>query len=153
MGITVIGIDPGVRTGIAVLRAEEKAGWRMEISILAASACSPEHLKREGQKFDLAVVEVPEAYPGSQVRVSDIIDLAFLSGQLLERVPAHKKMQVQPKKWKGQLPKTIHHERILKELPSLKELLGQFKKTDHEHIIDAAGLALYGIHKETENDR
>lgn len=170
--VSVIGIDPGRRTGYACLTGTTTAdgfsfvhlhsehirplqvGGYEEISYYASVG--------EMLRPDLVVVELPEVYPGLTPRASDIVSLAFIAGRALEKctreVQAVERTKVPellvlPKQWKGQVPKHIHHQRMFDKYPWLPLAVSGFKKMDQEHVIDAIGLAIYGMEHLTKNER
>lgn len=88
------------------------------------------------------VVEMPRIYPTSNG--NDIVDLAFMAGALLARGMEYGEgFVVYPHQWKGNVPKDIHNNRMLAAMPELETSLAQFLKSKREHIIDAAGIALW----------
>jgi hypothetical protein len=50
-----------------------------------------------------------------------------------------------PSDWKGSVPKSIHHKRILARLRVSEEALAHIPKGQQQHVIDAAGLALWAV--------
>lgn len=144
----IIGIDPGERhTGLVLFRGGQVQKVKLlsrKHKDLALNVCvQVDELK--DFIFDChggrLAVEIPRIYPDSPVRVNDIIRLAFVAGALAGT--SERSLVVEPRIWKGTTPKKIHNERILKVLPELREFLARCPKGKQEHIIDAAGLALW----------
>lgn len=76
-----------------------------------------------------------------RARTSDIEDLLIATGRIIERYGSH--TLVRPAEWKGQVPKKIHHARILEKLTlAEKELLKSLTKGALKHIMDAIGIGL-----------
>lgn len=134
--MNLIGIDPGKHgSGIAAridgklvaefLRSGEKSGFLHEA--------------------DAVCYEKPQIYSSIQsADPNDLIDLVLCS--LLTIAPQMPKkcafFAVQPKNWKGQIPKKAHHAQLLK-LPEVREIAEQFPKTLRHNVIDAIGILFF----------
>ena len=96
-----------------------------------------------------AIIEKPQVYAETKskgVRSSDIVNLSIAVGRLVERFQSVE--LVLPGQWKGQLPKKIHHERILAQLTSGERgLLDGMKQKELVHVLDAVGLGLYYLNR------
>ncbi len=153
MKVTV-GIDPGINcTGVAVFwgsylsnvfLAQRVKKAPLNKNIIIQLDCLDSNLP---EKVDVIVIEKPKIYPSSPVRSGDILDLAVMAGALARVRPYAEVVFVEPANWKGSVPKKIHNERIKKEIPELQKHLREYSQTKHEHIIDAAGQALWQIKK------
>lgn len=96
----------------------------------------------KGTRTALCVIEKPQVYKATRVRNRDIEDLLFSAGRIAERHGSY--VAYLPSQWKGQVPKHVHHARILSELTEHeKACLEGFTKTERGHIVDAIGLGLY----------
>lgn len=96
------------------------------------------------------ILEVPRAYPGSPVPPNDLIDEAvagsIIAGAIQQTFPGSVIILVHPnntteagrKGWKGQVPKPIHHRRIVDRLrPAELKLLLDKKPDLIEYIAKA----------------
>ena len=146
----VVGIDPGVRcSGVAELENDRVVNvWPLERRSTTLSANITQQcqdlaaaLGASLSGYDVVAVELPTVYPGSPVRPSDLIEIAAVAGALAATVPADLIEIVEPRRWKGSVPKDVHNRRMIEKMPELRELLGQYKRQLHEHMVDAAGLA------------
>lgn len=125
-------VDPGVSYYAA-------AYWRdKELSFVGLLPIEDKGMAR----LPLCVIEKPQVYKATRVRNRDIEDLLFAAGRIAERHDSY--VAYLPSQWKGQLPKAVHHARILSELTEHeKTCLEGFTKTERGHIVDAIGLGLY----------
>lgn len=154
----VIGIDPGINyTGVAVLHR------RVELVYLAKRVNSKLNSNVFNQAAQLqsalldffrhrlivgkvvsAAIERPQDYPGSPVRVRDLLDLALLAGVLGSSTPYTSMSNIYfptPREWKGGVGKSVHNQRILDKTPELEPMLKPYPRGQWEHIIDAVGIA------------
>lgn len=152
----MIGIDPGINfTGVAIL---DDSGRATAVNLIERKYFKlAENMQQQAAElreflylgYALSVVELPRIYPHKPQRANDQMDLAFMAGGLLSAA-SMRSIQVKiatPHEWKGTTPKNIHNRRVLREVKNLEALLEPYKKTTHEHIIDAAGLALWALGK------
>jgi len=179
----ILGIDPGVaKIGLAVVSGSSRTAtdflWagvakgKTNLRTIRSLWFELAHIKvHYGTKITGIVIEGQEYYLTDQERKSkpeDLIKVAFMAGAAAgictnafgsEDLPIKCPL---PKEWKGNVPKHIKQERILKELniPVLKHVGrgGKFpvpkptmmvrnNVTDScwYDILDAAGLALWGL--------
>ena len=117
---------------------------------------------------DLVVVEGQEIYVGkSKARHSDILSLAQAAGVCLGLLAhCYPSLLPKPKEWKGEVPKQTHQSRVLQKLhgdwtwekigsqkdgycnvTSAPSHLSTLNKTAWKHVIDAIGLACWGLSK------
>lgn len=86
------------------------------------------------------VVEIPRVYPKDPRKGNDLIDLAAagmrLAGQIEASCIGHVVLTtVFPRQWKGQIPKPIHHSRMITKLsPIEKDILLALKPDLDQHI-------------------
>lgn len=151
----VTAIDPGLTAGWAqfddgrlVIAGTFKDG--QEWPVIRAFAYDKQAL----------VIEVPRIYPGnSKGDPNDILELAMRAGEIcgyFRDVNNLTITKVYPRTWKGQVPKEIHHGRILAQLdPAEVKVLEphrkRFTKTnphglDH-NMLDAIGLGLWFLQR------
>ena len=157
----ILGIDPGKNfTGAVFLKNSEVVSTRLMVKW---SSDISKNLSNQVAELEdwfthtfgvlsvgevLAIVEAPRIYPNSPVRANDQMDLSLMAGAFAAVTGSYKCVTtklVTPREWKGTVKKEVHNERILKKMPSLLPFLEGYPKTKQEHIIDAAGLALYGL--------
>lgn len=80
-----------------------------------------------------------------------MINISILSGILLQSIRWDRVSLPYPRDWKGQVPKTIHNQRIIASLDQQSrdrlDLVGVPAGKKH-NVIDAIGLAKWGIQNE-----
>lgn len=163
--INVLGVDPGLTgTGFCVMRSDGKI---LEIGTLYAedgpvadriyAIASELESILTFEEIDLLVLELPEHWVSTtNVKVAAesgaLVKLSMITGAILYAVKSSKSFTAnskvllpEAKKWKGQLPKEVMKNRLIKKYPELK-------KVGSSHTIDAVGLAEYGVstYKKTE---
>lgn len=137
----VLGIDPGLDTGWCVVD-----GQRIVSCGLGETWPS--------SKFDLAVIERPHVYrPGKnkkQVDPNDLITLAIQVGEYKRQVSLSGTpvKLVEPGTWKGQVPKEIHHARIIADLSpedaaTVVQGLARVAESKAHNVLDGVALALW----------
>jgi hypothetical protein len=99
---------------------------------------------------DTAIIERPTHYPGTDA--NDLIILAERAGQLQGWCDARgiKWEMVEPRTWKGSVPKPIHNKRVEAKLTQ-----GELYLLDHcgcakrqrNNVVDAIGLGLWKIRR------
>lgn len=116
---------------------------------------------------DTVVIESQKYYADSPTPARDLITLAHVSGGLEGQVHiitgGVRVLVVEPRAWKGSVPKRIHQARVLKrfgipfeqlsdycrpvESSELRDIDGhaEVNPGDWKHICDAIGLAEYGL--------
>lgn len=133
----IAGVDPGRRSGLALVAAGRIVGaWtldgdELEAQIVALAA----HASR-------VAIETPRAYPGSPVRAQDLVRLARRAQAMataLEGAGVAVTL-VEPRSWKGTLPKKTFHGRIRRALDA--QDWTTYDKLS-EHAKEAVGLALW----------
>lgn len=148
---SVIGIDPGKRTGAAVF-------WQNDL-------WSAFYFDRS-KAFDelpivpflpvIIIIEKPWIYPLGLGKgdPNDLIDLAIFAGEIAgwyrARLAGVEIVFVAPRTWKGTVPKAIHNERVLAALTADERKIlpkhARAKGFDH-NMIDAVGLALWQLER------
>jgi hypothetical protein len=91
------------------------------------------------------VLELPQIYGGGRGGVaSDIIDLATIVGGVAAAVGGYVQTFYRPREWKGQVPKEIHHPRIIAALqPGEMAAVRLCRPASLMHNVwDAVGLGL-----------
>lgn len=153
-----IGVDPGLRcTGISIFlgsvlvfaaavenpnTGRGPAAWRALADLVAKQAIlDPAIPVKE------VVVEKMVSYPGSPVKVDDLMELVGVTGAVVSAIPlAVRYTSYEPREWKGQVPKKIHNSRTLAKLTQAeKSLLVDIDPVLVNNAIDAVGLVLFRI--------
>jgi hypothetical protein len=150
----IMGVDPGRHAGIAALdhgkkytgifaevkrhKGESLEVHANQILYTIENSVNVSAAGVKGSFPEKVIVERPEHRPGSPIRVSDILDLAYFTGLIVGKLAEYTTVEtVTPMQWKGSVKKEPHNRRVEKLL-SLPLGLS-------DHVIDAHGLALYGI--------
>lgn len=136
-----LAIDPGEHAGWAIM-AELANG-------LTLTACGINKAPR--RLFKTVLYEKPNIYPGdSPYKRECILTLCVTSGELIApfREMGAKIVYVNPRTWKGGIPKHVHHPAILDKLsPAEQSVVAQCGKGISlkfiEDMMDAVGLAAY----------
>lgn len=106
----------------------------------------------DGHAADTVIVELPQVYLHGNT-VGDpaiLINLAFVAGRIVQCVPHVKTVTVEPREWKGQVPKDIHNSRTLRNMtPRELDILEAcaVPKAYHHNVIDAIGLGIWYLEK------
>jgi hypothetical protein len=101
------------------------------------------------ETIDLLVVERAEIYPHGEARPNDLSQLLIVAGTVAGYV-AHRRLCLPyPKEWKKQVPKEIHHRRLLEGLTQeehavLDAALRGVPMSLRHNVLDAVGLAKWG---------
>ncbi len=166
--MTTICIDPGLRcTGLAVLisglvvcaaaienpsTARGPEAWiAMATAVVDVLNTTPalrdEVDHQQPLPVNTIVVEKMVSYPGSPVRVDDLMELVGVTGAIVGMLPTAKTYKsYRPREWKGQVAKPVHNRRVLAKLsPSEQFLLSGTSKALVNNAIDAIGLGLVHV--------
>jgi hypothetical protein len=143
---TVIAIDPGKNAGIAFF----KDGFLYSADL--HNGLDDYRVAVAPFQFGHVVCEIPQVYRGSRVSTQSLTTLAFRAGYLVGLMRPSKQYLVKPSQWKGQIPKDIHHEQILRqldvgELLVLDERLQNIPKSKRHNVYDAVGLGLWYLQR------
>lgn len=133
----IAGIDPGRRSGLAVMSAGRIVGaWTLDGDELEPQVAAL------AAYVDRVAIETPRAYPGSPVRAQDLVRLARRAQSMATalEVAGVDVSLVEPRNWKGTLPKKTFHGRIRRSLDA--QDLTSYDKLS-EHAKEAVGLALW----------
>lgn len=170
-----IGVDPDLHaTGIAVMHEEEVvhvtvaripaafrglgASLRMihEVGIAAKALLSHGYLGNG--IVSVAMIEGQTINFRQTANPASILPLSYVAGGAAASLLHHGLREVhlvEPRTWKGQVPKPIHQSRILKQLgwehsrtkthavPDDPPVGRGLKSAEWKHVIDAIGLAMY----------
>jgi hypothetical protein len=130
----LIAIDPGAHTGLAFFR------HTVLIGAYAIKDGEPLELRPDDQ----LIIECPEYQKGRRVSPNDLITLALRVGRIQGRAQTlgAKCELVRPSEWKGNVPKRIHHERILARLTGVERVLTEGVSGD---ALDAIGIGLWKL--------
>jgi hypothetical protein len=172
----VLGIDPDLHsTGWAVYDGKEVVAVgciKVPRKLTGMGAIGTMMMAAKGECWggvvDVLVVEGQELYLGNTKNTRSILDLALCAGTIMGVVytgsGAKYVLCPKPAEWKGQVPKHIHHRRILDGLGVAYALVGTtvvpektslhllpggatLKNGDWKHVTDAIGLAIWGAEK------
>jgi len=172
----ILGIDPDLHAmGIAYLDTE--SGYiqvtyasvpiklKGDKALIAMAKCMRAEIRNVcsineiHKKPNLVIIEKPELYMGASASPKSITDLSIATGIALQSVEPDgitRAILVEPKKWKGQVPKSVKHRRILDEakieyhidprgrITPFVECLKNIPRPHWTHCIDAIGLAFWG---------
>ena len=132
--IELLTIDPGVnKSAVALWSALGTLTFADDIENAAVFRII------EGVGEARVVVETPVLYPTKRKQHKDVKDLLEIANRM--KAAAFRALGVSPAAWKGQVPKRIHGERILKALRR-EEILAVVSIENH-NTIDAIGLGLW----------
>jgi hypothetical protein len=154
----IIAIDPGVGgTGYAIFDNGilVKFGTVKAIGNEWLYKCSNILFLLDGQingfyQVEKVLIECPQFMSGSSGRMvaarGDLVKLTLLTGMILQKFMVKYGVSaielVEPSKWKGQLPKSVCNNRVLKILKSKNNSL-PLKFDDHG--LDAVGIGLWKL--------
>jgi len=96
--------------------------------------------------IDAIAVEWPQVYTKSKGDNNDLLPLAGVDTALYALLQPDELHTFLPNEWKGQLPKSVCHERIKTRL-SADELntIQKTRKSLLHNVLDAAGIGLYAL--------
>jgi hypothetical protein len=146
-------VDPGVwRCGLAIFRADEliyaseptDPGKTGRVARLMVSEAE-EVLETHGALSVEWVSETPQSYPGKTGREGTLEELRQVVRDLdLWRKAGPKTRTYLPRKWKGAVPKPIHHARIRALLSETERTVIDGLARDRD-AMDAVGLGLFHV--------
>ena len=146
---TLIAVDPGKQTGIAVFK-------NRKLATCVLLDCSDHHLLH-GQHWYFwvgacVVCEIPQSYRGSAVSPQSLMTLAFDAGYVVGSLRPKEVVLVKPREWKGQTPKKIDHERTRRLLSNaerfvLEKGLRDMRPSYRHNVMDAVGIGLWKLRR------
>jgi hypothetical protein len=166
-----LGVDPDLHdTGLAIVDKDGKVVWVGCCSILSAAFKGKDAVIQMAKALDdalanykmLHVIVEGQTINFKQTRnPGDILNLAHVTGIAVGILVTRGWCSMQiptPREWKGQVPKRIHHERILDSLGwKYKARSGYcvpisppvdmgvpLRGSQWKHVVDAIGLARWG---------
>ena len=99
------------------------------------------------KRTDYFVSEVPQVYRAgaSKGDPDDLLQLAGVVGVFSVLVTADVRIGVKPREWKGQVPKDVHHARLVKTLtPEEMAMVERAAPPSLRHnVLDAVGIGRY----------
>ncbi len=145
----ILAIDPGADQGWCTLDGE----------LMRCGLGEPPEVPARAR----VIVERPQVYDRGKQRKrvdpNDLITLAIRVGRVTERYRArgHIVGHVLPTTWKGQVPKDVHHVRIVQSLTPAQaatvfEDLASVTPSLRHNVLDAVGLALWASKTKTWRD-
>jgi len=154
--ISLLSIDPGTKN----------LGWaHFRLGLLWATGCSRTTLRTRDDQVAVHKDNILRA-SGHAVRGAlesmvynprrkgsvpkDLLDVQMVGGLVLGSCVRGTQITYAAHRWKGQVPKAIHHERIVKVLSPyerniLDEALSGCPRGNHKEILDAMGIGLYDL--------
>lgn len=134
----LLAIDPGRDTGWAIYEKGTLEGCGLGLPPM--------------RYYRQVVIERPQVYGSGTARVdpNDLITLAIRVGRHVERFESkaiHVSL-VLPREWKGQVPKPIHHKRILAKLTVAERsvvMQGYVPASKLHNMLDAIGIGLWWL--------
>jgi hypothetical protein len=129
----ILGIDPGKKPGYAIVAATGIVYMGRELPVLGSVQrilCERPRLRVGGRRLDPNSIVTLACTAGEQM------------GRACERYPQAESEWVDPRKWKGTIPKEIMTNRIRR---FAEQLDGYDPKKANSDVLDALGLALWGL--------
>ena len=166
---TLIAVDPGIKgCGLAIFGAGELqyCGYERSTSTsqdpvtrcadMAAQVALCVRRRIADLPGGKLILEFPQVYPGGRGR-GDPNDLLFLAGvtcAISALLPTLSTRSVRPRAWKGQVPKAIHHTRIVQRLSEAEHArmdawLDLVPGNLRHNALDAIGLGLWALNRST----
>jgi hypothetical protein len=139
---TLLAIDPGACSGWALFRAGQ---------LTEAGVASPDHAGSSfgGRRFDVVVIEIPNAHEkrnAAPSTVQDLFTLCVRAGRLIERARPAKVRYVLPSAWKGQIDKEVCAKRVLRTLSEAElACIPAIPLGKIHNCYDAIGIGLYAL--------
>lgn len=138
-----VTIDPGAQTGWAI--------WSPAGALVDCGLGDPrKSSKHIADDIDTVWIESQVIYPRSRVPPNDIVKLAQDAGRWfgVYATLGAAVNWVEPARWKGQLPKRVHHPRIMAALTSherqiVAEGCCALAESLRHNVLDAVGLGLW----------
>lgn len=142
---SLVAIDPGKDTGYCAL---DERGLVVECGLGVPSIFS-----------EKTIIEYPTVYWKSKADPNSLLVLATRVGRILEKSSVFSRhvALVEPRVWKGSIPKSVHHKRLKKILNLQEEFIvneevKKYATSKRHNIWDAVGLAKWAhIHIEAFN--
>lgn len=137
----LLAIDPGAFTGWALFEAECLIGCGLVTPSNWGDLVATATPRRPA-----IILEEPTLYPHSKARPADVMALQLKVGELKGRFEAVGCLVelVQPRSWKGSVPKAISHARASKKLTNAERALVEGKRHD---VWDAVALGLWRLRR------
>ncbi len=157
--MTLVAVDPGVNsTGLAVFEDETLVGVRLlraeSLQHMICVLVNEEWPVQFGYP-ETVIVEQPTVYRrGGKGDSKDLISVAIVAGAAAAAYGCESLDQtirfVEPRTWKGSVPKKVHNERILRELHKEERKYFDWVIEDVpsglvHNMIDAVGIGLYEL--------
>ena len=157
--MTLVSVDPGVNaTGLAVFEDEELVGVRLlragSLRHMISVLVNEEWPVQFGYP-ETVIIEQPTVYRrGGKGDSKDLISVAIVAGAAAAAYGCESLDQtikfVEPRTWKGSVPKKVHNERILDKLRILElqyfnMCIDDVPSSLAHNMIDAVGIGLYDL--------
>jgi len=103
------------------------------------------------KRTDYFISEVPQVYRAgaSKGDPDDLLQLAGVVGVFSILVSADVRIGVKPREWKGQVPKDVHHARLVKTLSAedLEKINAAAPPSLRHNVLDAVGIGKWWFQK------
>ena len=156
MSIHLFALDPGLRgCGTAWF---DKTGKLMAVDYIRNTVktdTGPKawagYLEHGRCSADVFISEVPQVYRAgaSKGDPDDLIQLAGVVGLFTGIIEADEYLGVKPREWKGQVPKDVHHARLIKTLSAedLEKINAAAPPSLRHNVLDAVGIGKWWFQK------
>lgn len=159
----LVGIDPGkVACGWALFRsgvlegAGIVRGENVEVSAIGVLAAGVALRSAGCLRPDVVIIEKMVVYPGMRQKgdQNDLITLSIIGGAAAAALRGLETIFVEPREWKGQVPKAIMSKRILAELSADERTKIEKMPASLKHnALDAVGLGMWNLGRIGRNRR
>lgn len=143
----IIAIDPGVHmSGVAIMAVHDDTIYQL----IYAGYQPTGDLKIPSYSNATLLIERPEKYPYKGKTHKDIDTLLAIVDTLKEMAKdaAWVCRTFTPAQWKGQVPKNVHHARVMRQLTEAEEAAVKWPADYLRHnVLDAIGLGLFGANR------
>lgn len=152
----ILGLDPGKNhCAWGEIRVPTPGNWKGKPNLVGAGLAMKSSWMDMVSQIpvvpDILVLELMRIYPHSKEDPNDLVDVASTGSFIAGHLCWHDTIVLTPTpaEWKGNVPKTIHHKRLAKEIPGAKEAIKNsgVPVGQQHHLWDACGLAWYGWKK------
>jgi hypothetical protein len=161
--VILVGIDPGKKaTGWALFRsgvlegAGIVRGENVEVSAIGVLAAGVALRSAGCLRPDVVIIEKMVVYPGMRQKgdQNDLITLSIIGGAAAAALRGLETIFVEPREWKGQVPKAIMSKRILAELSADERTKIEKMPASLKHnALDAVGLGMWNLGRIGRNRR
>lgn len=142
----IFAIDPGIDTGVSWSTTYSHLAHTVE-DVATLAGIFGDMTRNYDRR--VALIEVPRVYPERRDEdPNDLITLAIRVGCYVRALSGmgFVCLGVEPRKWKGQLPKAAHHARLLRDYPLIGRAVAANVENENKrhNVYDAFGLLMWG---------